>query len=53
MAGEGVVVFDWRANPGAASMMVPDYLVRLDVAPAPRKLYGPAPQTTTTGTAYA
>lgn len=52
MAGEGVVVFDWRANAGASSPIVPDYLVRLDVAPAPRRLYGPTAQPMP-GTAYA
>jgi phosphatidylserine/phosphatidylglycerophosphate/cardiolipin synthase-like enzyme len=49
MAGEGVVIFDWRANPGSSNPLVPDYLVRLDVAPAPNRIYGtprePAPDT--------
>jgi len=50
MAGEGVVIFDWKANPGSANPAVPDYLVRLDVAPAPNRIYGvprrPAPAAT-------
>jgi hypothetical protein len=45
MAGEGVIVFDWRASNGSSSALVPDYLVRLDVAPAPNRIYGvPAPR---------
>jgi hypothetical protein len=53
MAGEGVVIFDWKANPGASNPAVPDYLVRLDVMTAPNRIYGvprrPAPQPTRIG----
>jgi phosphatidylserine/phosphatidylglycerophosphate/cardiolipin synthase-like enzyme len=42
MTGEGVIVFDWSLNRGASNALVPDYLVQLDIAPAPNKIYGPA-----------
>jgi len=40
MTGEGVVVFNWAANVGSPNPLIPDYLVQLDVAPAPNKIYG-------------
>jgi len=45
MMGEGVIVFNWSANRGSSSPLVPDYLVQLDIAPAANKIYG-SPATT-------
>lgn len=50
MTGEGVVVYNWSANRGSSSSMVPDYLVQLDVAPAPNKVYGPFASANPAGT---
>jgi len=40
MMGEGVIVYNWSANRGSSSPLVPDYLVQLDIAPAPNRIYG-------------
>ena len=48
MAGEGVLVLDWRAITGTSSVLVPDYLVRLNLNPPSPGLYG-APQRPGTG----
>jgi phosphatidylserine/phosphatidylglycerophosphate/cardiolipin synthase-like enzyme/subtilisin family serine protease len=41
MAGEGVLVFNWAANRGTLNPLIPDYLVQLDVAQGPNRIYGP------------
>ncbi|MEM7156979.1 MAG: PLAT/LH2 domain-containing protein [Myxococcota bacterium] len=41
MAGEGIVVFNWSGNAGSRNQLIPDYLVNLDIAPAPQGIYGP------------
>jgi phosphatidylserine/phosphatidylglycerophosphate/cardiolipin synthase-like enzyme len=40
MAGEGIIVYDWAANAGTLNPAIPDYLVQLDIAPTPNKIYG-------------